>query len=220
MRVPFVVAWLCSAAVAAAAPPVVTVPAEVAGDVGQFVAVRATVTEAKVVKFVPLDSGLNVFPADLLSDKTATVVTAGKSGRYRVLCYSGNVDGPSDPVTVIVVIGGAAPIVDPVKPDPVKPEPANKAERVAVVVVEESAQRTVKQAEQLAALRKWSDAGGHTLFVVDKDDAAVQKNGYAPHVSKTGVPCVLVFDQRGSDKPLSVFKMDADPVAKVKEVVK
>ncbi len=122
------VVLLC-AVLGAAAPPVVTLPAEVTGDVGSFVAVRASVTEAKVVRFVPLDAGLNVFPADLLADKTATVVTAGKAGRYRILAYSGNADGPSEPATVTVVIGGGSPpVTDPgkpdTKPDPVKPEPA------------------------------------------------------------------------------------------------
>ena len=112
--------WLLSSALATAAPPVVTVPPEVSGEVGSFVAVRTTVTEAKVVKFVALDAGINLFPADLLADKTATVVTSGKAGRYRILCYSGNADGPSEPVTVTVVIGGAKE-PDPVKPDPVKP---------------------------------------------------------------------------------------------------
>lgn len=198
--------------VAWASPPVVTVPAEVAGEVGGFVPVRATVAGSKVVKFVPLDGGLNVFPADLLADKTATVVTSGKAGRYRILCYSGNADGPSDAVTVTVVIGGAAPIVDPVKPDVVK------AEKLAVVVVEESATRTVKQAEQLTSLRKWIDAGGHTLFLVDKDDPAAVRNGYLPYARD--LPAVLVFDQKAAGKPLSVVKLDADTVTKVKEVVK
>jgi hypothetical protein len=129
MRAQTALLWVLAAVVAAAAaPPVVTLPAEVTGDVGSFVAVRASVTEAKVVKFVPLDAGLNVFPADLLADKTATVVTAGKPGRYRILAYSGNADGPSEPATVTVVIGGSPPVTDPgkpdPKPDPVKPEPA------------------------------------------------------------------------------------------------
>lgn len=47
---------------ALAAPPVVTVPAEVAGDVGAFVPIRTTVTDAKVVKFVALDGGLMPTP--------------------------------------------------------------------------------------------------------------------------------------------------------------
>ena len=112
--------WMLSAALATAAPPVVTVPPEVSGEVAAFVVVKAEVKEAKAVKFVPLDGGLSVFPSGLLADPTVTVVVAQKSGRYRILCYSGNADGPSEPVTVTVVIGGAKE-PDPVKPDPVKP---------------------------------------------------------------------------------------------------
>jgi hypothetical protein len=136
-HVPFALAWCVAATVVAqAAPPVVTVPQEVTGDVGSFVAVRATVTDAKIVKFVPVDAGLNVFPADLLADKTATVVTAGKNGRYRILCYSGNADGPSEPVVVTVVIGGGGPpVVDPVKPDPPKPDKPAPAEVFYFAVV-------------------------------------------------------------------------------------
>jgi hypothetical protein len=205
------------AGVGAAAPPVVTVPAEVTGEVGSFVAVRASVTEAKVVKFLPLDAGLNVFPADLLSDKTATVVTSARPGKYRILCYSGNADGPSEPATVTIVIGGGTPpVVDPVKPDP-KPDVA-KAERVAVVVVEESQARTVAHGKAIADLRKWVEGSGHTLFVVDKDDPAASRNGYLPLVKK--LPGVIVFDRNGGGKPLSVFDLDNDPVSKVKEVVK
>ena len=208
---------LLSAVLALAAPPVVTVPAEVTGEVGSFVAVRASVTEAKVVKFVPLDSGLNVFPADLLADKTATVVTSARPGKFRILCYSGNADGPSEPVTVTVVIGGGGPpVVDPVRPTPT-PDVV-KAEKVAVVVVEESQARTVAQGKVLADLRKWIDGNGHTMFVVDKDDPAAARNGYLPLVKE--LPGVIVFDQKGGGKPLSVFKLDSDPVAKVKEVVK
>lgn len=203
MRVPFVVAWLCSAAVAAAAPPVVTVPAEVTGEVGSFVAVRATVTESKVVKFVPLDAGLNVFPADLLSDKTATVVTAGKSGRYRVICYSGNADGPSDPVTVTVVIGGAV-VPDPVKPDPVKPDPDKPATVFYFAVVGPSGPVAPTTAAAMK-LPAWDELRklGHTVnyFPVDELNSGLTR--------PTTLPAVMVLKKdgdkwtdTGSNKPL------------------
>lgn len=118
-----------------AAPPV-DVPKEVTGDVGAFVTVRAK-TDGKVVRFVPLDGGLNVFPADLLSDKKATVVTASKPGRYRLLAYSSVKDDPTEPAIVTVVIGGAAP-VPPTPVDPVDP-PAPKVETFRVLLVYESA---------------------------------------------------------------------------------
>jgi hypothetical protein len=113
---------LVTAVLSQAAPPVVTVPAEVTGDVAAFVVVRAEVKDGKAAKFVAVDPGLSVFPPGLLADPFVTVVVGQRAGRYRILCYSGNADGPSEPVTVTVVIGGgAAPIIDPVKPDPVKP---------------------------------------------------------------------------------------------------
>ena len=117
-----------------AAPPV-DVPKEVAGDVGAFVTVRAK-TDGKVVRFVPLDAGLNVFPADLLSDKKATVVTASKVGRYRLLAYSSVKDDPTEPAVVTVVIGGTAPAPDPKPVDPVEPA---KVETFRVLLVYESA---------------------------------------------------------------------------------
>lgn len=212
-----------AAALVQAAPPVVTVPAEVKGEVGAFVAVRATVTESKVVKFVPLDAGLNLFPADLLADKTATVVTSGKAGRYRVLCYSGNADGPSEATTVTVVIGDPPP-VDPVKPDP-KPQPT--AAKVCVVVVEESSLRTPAQADAMydPTLQKWLKDGGHKFAVVDKDDPQSAAAGYAAHVQTTGLPTVIVIDATttAAKKPLSVFRLPATAAelkAKIQEVVK
>jgi len=122
MRLPTMILLLFVAAAAQAAPPVVTVPAEVTGEVAAFVTVKAAVTDAKAVKFVPLDSGLSVFPSGLLSDPTVTVVVAQQAGRFRILCYSGNADGPSEPAVTTVVIGGAtAPVIDPKEPDPVVP---------------------------------------------------------------------------------------------------
>ncbi len=117
-----------------AAPPV-TVPSEVQGEVSDFVTIRAK-TDGKAVKFVALDPGLRVFPSDLLSDKKATVVTASKPGRYRLLAYSSVKDDPTEPAVVTVVIGGAAPVPPtPVDPDP----PAPKVETFRVLLVYESA---------------------------------------------------------------------------------
>lgn len=144
-----------------AAPPVVTVPAEVTGEVGSFVAVRATVKDGKAVKFVAVDAGLNLFPADLLADKTATVVTSAKAGRYRILVYSGNADGPSEPAMTTVVIGDGKP-ADPVKPPPAKPEPpvvAPAAVYYFAVVRPDQATKDVADAMRLAAWDELRKAG-------------------------------------------------------------
>jgi hypothetical protein len=86
----------------------VELPAEIQGEVGSFIAVRPK-TDGKLVRYYSLDAGLNSFPAELLSDPTATVVTAPKAGRYRLLAYTALGDRPSDPVIVTIVVGAAPP---------------------------------------------------------------------------------------------------------------
>jgi hypothetical protein len=94
------------------------VPAEVRGEVAEFVTVIAT-TEGKVVRYVALDQGLQVFPSSLLANQRATVVTSAKPGRYRLLAYTSVADIPTEPVITTVIIGSASPpsppspIVDP-----------------------------------------------------------------------------------------------------------
>lgn len=95
------------------AQPSIRLPATIAGAPGAFVAVRADTTGA-VVRYVALDAGLNVFPAQLLSDTKATVVTSIVPGRYRLLAYTSTGDLPSEPVIVTIVIGeGVAPVIPP-----------------------------------------------------------------------------------------------------------
>lgn len=84
------------------------VPSEVRGEVAEFVSVIAS-TEGKIVRYVALDAGLQVFSSSLLANQRATVVTSARPGRYRLLAYTSVADIPTDPVITIVVIGGATP---------------------------------------------------------------------------------------------------------------
>ena len=84
------------------------VPAEVRGEVAEFVSVIAS-TEGKVVRYVALDQGLQVFPSSLLANQRATVVTSAKPGRYRLLAYTSVADVPTEPVITTVIIGGSTP---------------------------------------------------------------------------------------------------------------
>jgi hypothetical protein len=88
------------------------VPAEVRGEVAEFVTVIAT-TEGKVVRYVALDAGLQVFPSSLLANQRATVVTSAKPGRYRLLAYTSVADVPTEPVITTVIIGSSTPPVPP-----------------------------------------------------------------------------------------------------------
>jgi len=93
-----------------------TVPPEIKGPVSGFIPVTA-VTEGKAVKYVSLDAGLQVFPPGLLVNPKSTVVVAGKSGRYRLLCYSSVGDIPTDPVITTIVVGDQSPVPPPTPPD-------------------------------------------------------------------------------------------------------
>lgn len=88
------------------------VPAEVRGEVAEFVTVIAS-TEGKVVRYVALDAGLQVFPSSLLANQRATVVTSAKPGRYRLLAYTSVADVPTEPVITTVIIGSSTPPVPP-----------------------------------------------------------------------------------------------------------
>jgi hypothetical protein len=88
------------------------VPAEVRGEVAEFVTVIGT-TEGKVVRYIALDAGLQVFPSSLLANQRATVVTSAKPGKYRLLAYTSVADIPTEPVITTVIIGGSTPPVPP-----------------------------------------------------------------------------------------------------------
>lgn len=100
------------------------VPAEIRGGVAEFVTVLAETT-GKTVKFFPVDPGLSVFPAGLLANPKATVVSSSKPGVYRLLVYTALGDVPSDPQICRIIIGTPPPPTPPdVKPDnPPDPKP-------------------------------------------------------------------------------------------------
>lgn len=160
-----------------------TLPAEVKGQPGAFVAVAAQ-TKGKTVKWFTPDPGLNVFPAHLLKDTKTTVVTALRPGSYRLYAYSAIGSEPTDPALCLVVISDGLP-PDP-KPEP-KPEPpapptlaaylklalakdgdttANRAAlgqmaKVADLLAKEVAAWKGKTSSQAALL--WSDSVRNTL---------------------------------------------------------
>lgn len=81
-----------------------TLPAEIRGEPGTFITISAD-TKGAIVRYVPLDAGLQVFPAHLLADKKSTVVLSLTPGRYRVLGYTAVDGNPTEPAVVSVVIG-------------------------------------------------------------------------------------------------------------------
>jgi len=103
----------------------IEIPEKISGVPGQFIPVRPTKTDGKIVQYYPIDEGLSVFPAALLADTTATVVTSVKPGTYRLLAYTAVGDKPSAPVVVTIIIGNGGPIppLPPPPPPPFTPVP-------------------------------------------------------------------------------------------------
>ena len=84
-------------------------PADFKGDPGQFITIKPIKTDGKMVQYYAIDPGLSVFPAALLVDPTATVVSAVQPGNYRLLAWTAVADKPSPASLIKVTIGKVAP---------------------------------------------------------------------------------------------------------------
>ena len=164
----------------------ITLPAEVKGEPGAFLSVPAT-TDGKVVRWVAMDAGLNLFPVELLKDsKTAVVI--GAKGRYRLLAYTAVGDVPSSPAICTVIIGEAPPVPPgPTPPDPKPPGPTPDPAPIPTagfrfLIVEETAERSKLPADQReiigstvlrlalnAACAKGPDGKSPEWRIIDKD---------------------------------------------------
>lgn len=162
------IGWFLVASAALSAPPTVTAPQKACGEVGDWVFITA-ISDGKGVRFVPLDDGLAVFPAGKLKDTNETAVRATKAGVYRVLVYTGNAEGPSEPAIVYVTFGnpgpgpGPGPVVPVVPPSDGKFGMA-KASRDGAKLVPQSARTAdlVKLAKAQRSLSSAIAAGGVT----------------------------------------------------------
>jgi hypothetical protein len=115
----------------------------------------------------------------------------------------------------------------PPQPDPQPKPPVPTAARIAVVVVEETRNRSVEQGKVLldAGVRDWLKAGRHDIELLDKDDKAAKDAGYLAFAERVGLPAVLVFDadKTGPQVPLKAFRLPAtgaDWKTQLAEVVK
>jgi hypothetical protein len=84
-------------------------PTEFKGDPGQFITIKPIKIDGKMVQYYAIDPGLSVFPAALLVDPTATVVSAVQPGNYRLLAWTAVADKPSPASLIRVSIGKVNP---------------------------------------------------------------------------------------------------------------
>lgn len=203
------------APVAKATDSVLTVPAEVKGDVAAFIRIDAT-TSGKLVRWLAIDRGLNVFPSELLRDSKSTVVTATSAGNYRLLAWTSVNDVPSDVAICLVKVGtGPDPGPGPVPPDP-GPTPGPSpipAEGFRVLIVYESGELSKLPAAQsnilyAASVREYlnskcvPDADGKTkswrIWDKDVDTSRSPKLWQdAMKRTRTAVPWILISTGKG-----------------------
>lgn len=128
----------------------VSLPPEIHGMPGSFVSIPAS-SDSKSIQWVVLDSGLNLFPVELLKDTSTAVVTTTVPGKYRVLAYCAKGDQASKPAFTTVTIGD---LPEPPSPTP-DPENLGKLER-DLKAVYKALNEAGKQekASKLAALYK------------------------------------------------------------------
>lgn len=203
-----------------AAPPSLTLPAEVTGEPGAFIVVRAD-SDSPWVNF-RADSGLAVFPANLLSDRRATVVTARAPGRFQLHAYTGNVDGGVDAV-VTIVVGDAPPVPVPVPPGPPTPVPTPPvvAGKREIVIVRETAQPTPESARLWNALRtgpqgSYLRSKGHTLDILDADNPSPQVAKWRPHFTGLPLPALFIIEPTTRDL---LLKESLEPTATADQVI-
>jgi hypothetical protein len=100
------------------APPPLKVN-DVHAVAGDWIVLRAE-TPGRVVRWKSLDRGLRIAPSELaLRDPKATLATASRPGKFRVVCVTALGDVPSDIVEFLVVVDADGP--EPAPPDPVDP---------------------------------------------------------------------------------------------------
>lgn len=111
---------LFSHATAQDAPPAIKVN-DVRAVVGDWIVLRAE-TDGRIVRWKSLDRGIRIAPPELaLRDPKATLATALRPGKYRVVCVTAKGDVPSEIVEFIVTVEADEPPPEPKPPTPVDP---------------------------------------------------------------------------------------------------
>lgn len=113
--------------------PELKFPDKIVGRPGQFVELKPSSTNGKVVKYFVVTPGLEAIPSGLLKDPTSTIVQAQYPGVYVVYGFTASGDVPSDPVKIEVQIG-QNPNPNPIPPNPPTPVPPDSQDALLEVL--------------------------------------------------------------------------------------
>jgi hypothetical protein len=192
LRVARVAARQAPEARAPKADPAVKLPAEVKGEPGDFVTVRAE-TDGKVVRWYAVDPGLKLFPVELLKDTRTAVVVGRVPGKYRLLAYTAAGDVPSEPAVVVILIEGPSPGPAP-GPGPTPPGPGPSdplAQALAAAWAQEPPATRAGHRDTLAALyRQGADTARQENLKTVGELLAVLKSASAALLPADALPAV------------------------------
>ena len=136
-----------------------TLPKAVLGQPGDFVTIQAKTT-GTVVKWIAIDNGLRLIPAEMLKDSKTAIVISSNPGTYRLFAYTSDASGPSDPQMITVTIAGPAPSPAPAPVPMPAPDPAPiSAPGFRVLVIYDTATASSLPAKQLDCIFSTSVRG-------------------------------------------------------------
>lgn len=186
-----------------------TLPDKITGQPGAFIQVPATTTGA-VVKWYAVDPGLNLFPVDLLKNTKTAVVVAPNAGSYRLLAYTSDASGPSDPAVCTITVVSPTPPVPPTPPTPPTPtDPFTQAVQAAY-----AKEASPDKAKQVAYLASVYQGAGSLLTQGMTAQVLFQQLSAAIHNPTLGIPAgslPLVSQVIGNDEAI-VFGTDPNKI--------
>lgn len=190
---------------AVAAPPEISSPKEVYGQVGDWVEVTVTST-GKWVRYKSFDSSLKVFPSELLKDPKRILVSSLEAKTYKLLAYTGNEEGGADTEVIVTFVqkGINPPGPNPPTPTPNPPTPTPNPVPVVLdgawlIVVEETMQRTPETAQVLGDINFWKALPVAGVKFYDPNSPDAKKYKYDVMAQQTGIPLpvMMIVDKTG-----------------------
>ena len=140
-------------------------------------------------------------------------IDAIASGRTELIVIPKGVSKQSDIIRKTLDVDSGAGPRPPPKPDPEPgpkpdPEPVVKADKVWLIVVEETSQRTPTTSKVLGNSDFWLSVvtRGHSFRHWDVDSAEAKASGYGDHARKVGLPALFIVD-KATDKTLKVVPL-------------
>jgi len=182
--------------------PIGTVP------VGQIVQLGFTDLTADVARkshlgYYPRPAGAIFFPAVGLDGNVAVFFSSPTAAKVLVWIDSPGVDGKVVHAEMEVTVGTPGPPEPPEPPVP-PPDPVPVAQKIQVVVIEETDDSTAafSKVRNSKAIRDWADAGGHRVFFIDINAAKSAGGSWGTWAAKAdgkALPYAFISPAAGGD---------------------